>query len=139
MGNGGDFVAEMNRETIVARIDETRPFLGFAPLFAWHLCFWFAPTSFPFAALLSDEITCAWLVYLLSSVIFLLACATVLRNKKRLHSSGPLYVIAPVALCALSLLFSLAISLTGGPLQMFVACSRWRWAHGSVATSTVTK
>lgn len=121
MGNSGDFVAGMNREAIVARIDETRPFLGFAPLFAWHLCFWFAPTSFPFTALLSDEITCAWLVYLLSSVIVLLACAAMLRNKKHLSSSGPLYVIAPVALCALSLLFSFGISLLGGPLQMYIA------------------
>ncbi len=114
-------MAELSREFIKSNIDKTRPFLGFAPLFAWHFCFWFAPTSFPFAELLSDEITGAWLIYLLSSVIVLLVSAAVLRNKRRLRSEGNLYVLAPVALCTLSLLFSFGMAAIGSPLQMYVA------------------
>lgn len=104
----------------MAHIEETRPFLGFAPLFAWHFCFWFAPTSFPFVQLLSDEITGAWLIYLLSSVVVLLICAGVLGNKRHLRSEGNMYVLAPVALCTLSLLFSFGVAAIGGPLQMYI-------------------
>lgn len=109
-----------DREAMAARIEEVRPFIGFAPLFAWHFCFWFAPSALPFADLLSSGITDAWLAYLAASVVTLLGCAWGLGNRRRLPSSGLWYAAAPVALCVCSLLFSFEAVGSGGMFSIAV-------------------
>lgn len=107
-------------DAAAARLKEVHPFVGFAPLFAWHFCFWFAPTAAPFTDLLSADTTASWLAYLATSVGTLLIAAFVLGNKRRLRSDGRMYALAPMMLGVLSLASSYGPLVFDGPLQRFV-------------------
>ncbi len=117
MENNGNMVSNPTGEFVASRVREARPFIGFAPLFAWHFCFWFAPTSMPFVDLLSHGVTSAWLAYLASSVAVLFGFAGILRNKRRLRLEGRAYALAPMVLCVLSLLFSYGTVVFGEGMQ----------------------
>ncbi len=99
-------MADFSREGFVRRISNARPFFGFAPLFAWHFCFWFAPNSMPCSDLLSNAVTFSWLVYLAASCITLIATAAILRNRHKLSSVKGLVLGTPLALTVLSAAFS---------------------------------